>query len=169
MNARLFFLAGWLTAGAALLFAYYLEFVQGLAPCPLCIFQRVAMAGVGLFCLAGWIHGPGVIGHRIYAGLAALSALAGAAIAARHVWLINLPPDQVPACGPDMGYLLEVMPWTEVFATVLRGDASCAQVEGSFLGVSLPAWTGVLFILLAFWTLAGVWRLGLPKNGTDRD
>lgn len=156
MTTRAYFLAGCLAAAGALAFAYYLQYAQGLAPCPLCIFQRVAMAGVALFCLIGTVHAPGDAGRRAYAGLAAVSALLGAAIAARHVWLMHLPADQVPACGPGLDYLVDVMPLTEVLATVLRGDASCAEVKGAFLGISLPAWTGVYFIFLAFGALAGV-------------
>ena len=34
----------------------------------------------------------------------------GAGIAGRHVWLQHLPPDQVPACGPGLSYMVESMP-----------------------------------------------------------
>ena len=160
MSSRLFFLVGLLASAGALAFAYYLQYVVGLEPCPLCIFQRVAMAGVGLFCLLGLIHGPAALGHRIYAAFGLLSALAGLGIAARHVWLMHLPADQVPACGPGLDYLLDIMPLTEVLATVLRGDASCATVEGAFLGVSLPAWTALYFVGLSLWMAAGLGGLG---------
>ena len=167
MSTRIYFLAGFLAAAGALAFAYYLQYVQGLDPCPLCIFQRVAMAGVGLFCLIGWLHGSRGTPHRVYAALAGVSALAGAGIAARHVWLMHLPPDQVPACGPGLGYLVDIMPLTEVLATVLRGDASCAEVKGAFLGISLPAWTGVYFVLLAFGALAGMFGFGAADRQRD--
>jgi disulfide bond formation protein DsbB len=33
-------------------FALFLEHVQGLNPCPLCVFQRVGLIGMGIFdCL----------------------------------------------------------------------------------------------------------------------
>src|SRR5699024_7136448 len=125
-------------------------------PCPLCIMQRVAMAGVALVCLLGAIHGPAGWGRRVYAVLGCISALAGAAIAARHVWLMHLPASEVPACGPGLGYLLDILPWQKVLAIALRGDASCATVDGSFLGISLPAWTLVYFVVLLFAGLLGV-------------
>ena len=165
MTTRTYFLAGFLAAAGALAFAYYLQYASGLEPCSLCIFQRVAMAGVGLFCLLGFIHGPKAAGHRIYAALAMISALIGLGIAARHVWLMHLPADQVPACGPGLGYLVDIMPLTEVFATVLRGDASCAEVKGAFLGVSLPAWTAFYFLLLSLASLAGVAGWGARRDG----
>ena len=48
-------------------FGYYLQFVQGLDPCPLCILQRAAYLAVGIVCLAGFFHGSAT---RIYAALA---------------------------------------------------------------------------------------------------
>lgn len=166
MITRPYFLAGFLAAAGALAFAYYLQYAHGLDPCPLCIFQRVAMGGVALFCLAGFAHGPGITGRRLYSAFAALSAVFGAAIAARHVWLMHLPADQVPACGPGLDYLVDIMPLTEVLATVLRGDASCAEVKGAFLGISLPAWTGIYFLFLAFGALAGIFGRRGPLRPT---
>lgn len=166
MNSRVYFAAGVLAAVGALVFAYLLQYVGGLEPCPLCIFQRIAMAGVAVVCLVGFVHGPGGVAHRIYAGLAGLAALAGAVIAGRHVWLMHLPPDQVPACGPGLHYLIQIMPLQQVVATVLRGDASCATVKGSFAGLSLPAWSLIYFLLLGTAALAGVFGLGAaPRRG----
>lgn len=156
MTSRSYFFAGLLASAGALAFAYYLEYFQGLEPCPLCILQRVAMFAVAVVGLLGWLHGPADVGRRIYASLGALGALTGAGIAARHVWLMHLPPSEVPACGPGLGYLMDILPWREVLAIVLRGDASCATVEGSFLGISLPAWTLLAFIILLFAALIGI-------------
>lgn len=156
MNSRTYFLAGFLASAGALAFAYYLQYGQGLEPCPLCILQRIAMFGVAVFCLIGGLHGPGAIGRRIYAALGGLSALAGAGIAARHVWLMHLPASDVPACGPGLNYLMDILPWQQVLAVILRGDASCATVEGRFLGISLPAWTLAWFVMLMFAALMGV-------------
>ncbi|WP_423820732.1 disulfide bond formation protein B [Salinisphaera sp. SPP-AMP-43] len=164
MTTRIYFAAGTCAALGALGFAYLLQYVGGLEPCPLCIFQRVAMAGVAVFCLMGWLHGSAGMAHRIYAGLASVAALLGAAIAARHVWLMHLPADQVPACGPGLDYLIQIMPLQEVIAIVFRGDASCATVKGSFAGLSLPAWSLIYFLLLSVATLAGVFGLGATSR-----
>ncbi|HLQ86092.1 MAG TPA: disulfide bond formation protein B [Salinisphaeraceae bacterium] len=168
-KSRFYFLAGLLASGFALAFAYYLEFGRGLEPCPLCILQRIAMFAVALVCLLGLAHGPRLTGRRIYAALGAVAALAGAGIAARHVWLMHLPPDQVPACGPGLDYLVDIMPWQEVLLTILRGDASCATVEGSFLGISLPAWTLLCFMLLFVAALAGLLPGGRSKHNLDNE
>lgn len=167
MNARLAFGLGFATAAAALVFAYYLEFVHGLEPCPLCIFQRVAMAATGVVFLAAALHGPSGLGRGVYAALAVLAASAGAAIAGRHVWLQSLPEDEVPACGPGLDYLLDVMPWRDVLARILRGDAACADIDASFLGLGLPAWTLVAFVALALWAVAVIFLINHRDTGAQ--
>ena len=136
-------------------FAYfYLERHLGYEPCPMCIFQRVAMVAAGLVFLAGAIHGPKEWGRWAYGVLAGLMAGAGAGIAARHVWLQHLPPDQVPSCGPTLKYLLDILPFTEVVSKVLSGDANCAKIDAQWLGLALPTWTMIAFIGLMLFALA---------------
>ncbi|MGH8529588.1 MAG: disulfide bond formation protein B [Nevskiales bacterium] len=146
-------LLGFLICAGGLGFAYLLEFAFGLAPCPLCIFQRIAMFAAALAFLAGAIHNPVGWGRWGYSFLALIGAGAGVAIAGRHVWLQHLPADQVPACGPPLDYLLEILPFTEVMRVVLRGDADCAKVDAAWLGLSLPAWTLIAFVAIALYAL----------------
>jgi len=149
------FALGFAACAGGMAFVLYLEHFHGLEPCPMCVFQRVAMVAAGLAFLAGMLHGPsGAPGRWIYAGLAALASAAGAGIAARHVWLQNLPPDQVPACGPTLEYLMGMLPFTEVVRTILRGDGNCAVIDWSFLGLSLPGWALVAFGGLTLLALA---------------
>ena len=155
---------GGIIAFAALGFALVLQYAFGLEPCPMCVFQRVAMIAVGLIMLAAALHGPSSrLGQGIYAGLAALAAGSGIAIAGRHVWLQNLPEDQVPACGPSLDYMMDVMPALDVIRTVLSGDGNCAIIDASFLGVSLPGWTLLGFVALAIW---GIIAACLPIRST---
>ena len=142
---------GFLACVGGLLLALYLQHFQGYEPCPMCIFQRIAMLGAGLAFLLGALHGPKGWGRWIYAGLADLATIGGALVAARHVWLQNLPPDQVPACGPTLDYLLGMMPVMEVVQMVLKGDGNCAKIDAAWLGLSLPMWTLLAFIALSFW------------------
>jgi disulfide bond formation protein DsbB len=139
----------------------WLQLVDELEPCPLCIFQRVAFAVLGVVFLAAAIFPAGHIGARVYAVLVALSAAVGAAIAGRHVWLQNLPPDQVPECGPGLGYMFEAFPLAETLKMVLTGSGECAELSWSFLGLSIPAWALVWFVLLG---VAGALRNALPER-----
>ena len=134
---------------AALLgFGYYLQFVQGLEPCPLCIMQRFAFMGILALSLLGFLHAPRKIGTRIYSGLAAACAAIGAMIAARQVWLQHLPPDQVPECGPGLYFMLQAYPLSETFTMLFKGTGECAQVHWLFLSMSIAEWSLIWFLLL---------------------
>lgn len=126
--------------------ALYMEHVMKLQPCPLCIFQRVMTIATGTIALIAALHNPRETGIRIYGGLMSLTAIMGASISIRHLWLQSLPADQVPACGPDLDYLLDVFPITEVLVKVLSGDGSCAEVLWTLFGISIPGWALIGFV-----------------------
>lgn len=139
-------LLGFAICAAMIGYAYFAQYVQGYMPCPLCEFQRMAMIATGaVFALAA-IHDPRGFGHRIYAFGVLLVAGGGAAVAWRHVWLQGLPPDQVPACGPGLDYMLDTLPFTKVLSKVFTGSGECAQIDWQFLGLSMPGWTLIVFI-----------------------
>lgn len=143
-----------LAACAALLgFGYYLQYGQGLEPCPLCLVQRGFFYAVGLVCLAAALHGPRRIGVAVYAVLAVLFASGGAATAARQVWLQHLPPDKVPQCGPDLLFMLENLPLSRTLEKLVQGSGECAAIDWKFLGLSIAGWSLVWFVLLAAYVL----------------
>ena len=139
-----------------LAFAYVLQYGFGLEPCPLCIFQRIAMLWAGLAFLAVGAVGPVAFGRWVGTALVLIGTFGGIGIAGRHVWLQSLPPDQVPACGPPLEQLMAVLPMQEAIAFVLRGEGSCAVIDASWLGLSLPAWTLLAFVALSLWAIAAV-------------
>ena len=150
-----------LTSGFALCVALmgaalWLQHVDGLEPCPLCILQRGAVIALGVLMLAGAIHDPATLGRRIYGMMITIAATAGAAVAGRHVWLQSLPPGQAPECGPGLEYMLGAFPLTEVIEMVLRGSGECAEVQWTFLSLSIPQWTLLTFIAFAVF---GLWLM----------
>lgn len=152
-------LLGFATCCALLGFALYTQFHGGLLPCPLCIFQRVAFAALAAVFLVAGLHAPvGRGGRATYGVLAVLTAAIGALIAARHVWLQHLPADQVPACGPGLDWMLETMPVAGVVRQVLTGAGECANVDWSLLGLSMPAWSLLWFLLLGLWAACAAFR-----------
>ena len=136
---------------------YYFERYLALEPCPLCWFQRVAMVALGGVFLLAAIHNSGRWGARVYGLLVALVAGIGAFIAGRHVWVQGLPPDQAPACAPDLEYMLEVFSLGETIQKVLVQAGDCAEVQWAFLGLSIPGWTLVAFIVLGSVGLVWNW------------
>lgn len=141
--------------------ALYMQHGMGLEPCPMCIVQRLLVVGTGAVALAAALHNPGMPGIRVYGLLTALFALAGVWMSGRHVWLQNLPEDAVPACGPDLDYMLEVFPLTEVLYLLFFGDGNCAEVVWSFLGLSIPGWTLLAFLGL---TAICIWQILRPQQ-----
>jgi len=155
LSPRLVFVGLVLLAITSMLFArLYLQEYLGLAACPLCMTQRVFVVLWGVIALLGALHNPRGWGRRVYGALCGLSAVAGAAVAGRHVWLQHLPADQVPACGPSLDYMLENLPFRETLSVVLAGDGNCATIDWTFLGFSIPEQTLVVFsvvILVCLW------------------
>ncbi len=74
-------------------------------------------------------------------------------LAGRHVWLQNLPADQVPDCGMGLNYMLDTMPVFDVLKEVLYGAGECAEVMWTFLGISIPGWALIWFTLFTLGTL----------------
>ena len=129
-------------------YALYMQYVDGLDPCPLCIFQRVALMGMGLVFLVAAFHNPGRTGAGAYALLELVIGGAGVAVAVRQVWLQSLPKDQVPACGMGLSYMLETLPLTDVVKKVFQGSGECAEKGWEFLHLSIAGWTLVFFVAL---------------------
>ena len=145
--------------------ALTMQYALKLDPCPLCVLQRVlVIALAGVFLVAA-VHNPGLVGRRVYGILIVLLGALGIAVAGRHVWLQNLPADQVPECGPGLEYLLDAFPLTEALSLVFRGSGECADVQWMFLGLTIPGWTLVIFTVF---TLAGLiliaTRLAMPNS-----
>ena len=143
-------------AACALLlaFGFYLQYGQGLEPCPLCLVQRGFFMAVMAVCAVAAVHRPRRLGAIIYGLLAALFAAGGAAVAARQVWLQHLPPDKVPQCGPDLFFMMENFPLSRTLKTLVSGTGECAAVDWTFLRLSIAEWSLLCFaalFLYSFW------------------
>ena len=149
LTPRRLFVLGALFCAALVGVALYLQHVMHLEPCPLCIVQRVFVMILALVMASAVIHNPGEGGRRVYGALVAVVALVGAAVAGRHVYLQNLPPDRVPECGPGLEYILDAFPIGEALALILRGSGECAEVQWTFLGLTIPGWTLIVFVVFA--------------------
>jgi len=123
--------------GALLAGALVMEHVFELIPCPLCLMQRVWFFMAGLAAVAGLLHNPR---WGIYPLLTALAALVGGGFAVRQLWLQSLPADQVPACAPNINYMIDEFPASEVLLAMTRGTGDCAAVDWSLLGISIAGW-----------------------------
>lgn len=142
-------LAGFLLCAALIAYALYAQFDLHLDPCPLCIFQRIGIAALGVVFLLAALQHPRRIGAGVYALLLAVAALATLAVAGRQIYLQHLPPWEVPSCGAPLSVMLKFMPVTAVIRKVLNGSGECGVVNWTFVGLSMPEWVALCTIALA--------------------
>jgi disulfide bond formation protein DsbB len=148
LMGRTGFSIGAVICALLLAFGYYLQYVKGLEPCPLCMVQRGFFFLMLVFFAAGALHGRWSL---LYGGLAFVSAAGGAATASRQVWLQSLPPDKVPQCGPDLFFMLENFPLSRTLEKLFYGSGECAAVDWTFLGLSIAGWAAVWFVALGLY------------------
>lgn len=148
-------IAGFFVCAALLAYAYYEQFALGVEPCPLCIFQRIAFIALGVIFLVAALQNPRATGRRAYAIALLLAAAVGVSIAARHLWVQSQPPDPMAGCAPGWNYMVENFPIGKVLKMAFTGEADCARVNWAFLGMAMPFWTLVCYVLLgagALWS-----------------
>ena len=130
-----------------LAFGLYLQHVEGLNPCPMCIVQRYALIAVAVLALLG----SRMQRHGRMAAVAALMFLLagfGAFVAARQSWLQWYPPEIV-TCGRDLYGMIENFPLQRVIPLVFKGSGDCTKVDWTFLGGSIANWSFACFVVLS--------------------
>ena len=154
-----------------LAFGLYLQEVQGLEPCPMCIVQRDAMVAIAVGSLlaslfkgrSGRGHGAWVLG----AAWVLLAAVFGAFVAARQSWLQWYPPT-ILTCGRDFYGMIEAFPLQRVVPMIFKGSGDCTAVNWTFLGGSIANWSFVCFVGLAALALALLWSLLKTRRQAKR-
>ena len=163
-SRRSAYLTGFLICAGLIAYALFLQYVQLLEPCPMCWFQRVAVVALGVVFLIGAVLNPGRPGAKMMAWLALLTGGIGALLAARHLYIQSLPADALPSCGMGITYMLDSMPFLDVFARALKGSVECNKID-LILGLPIPAWTLIFFIVavIAAFLLINHRASGHPK------
>ncbi len=149
ISNRLIYIIILLSCAALMGYGLYLQHVTGLIPCPLCILQRIAFIAVGVVSLIAALHNPQRTGQLIYSALILIASLAGLGIAARHVWVQNLPPGQFTECGPGLDFMVEELGLAQALPLIFKGEGECAASAWKFLGLTIPGWSLVWFVLFA--------------------
>ena len=145
---RIAYFLAFFVCATLVLYALYLQYIEGLEPCPLCVFQRICVIGMGIVFLIAGFHHPGRGGATVYAVLQLLIGGAGIAFAGRQVWLQSLPPDQVPSCSMGLNYMLDTLPFTDVLKKEFDGSLVWATRGREFIDISLAAWMLGFFIAI---------------------
>lgn len=154
-DSRQLNLVGFAACVGMMSYALYAQHGLMLTPCPLCVFQRMAVIGLGAVFLLAALHHPAGWGRRVYAASILLVAGIGIGVAGRHLWIQNLPPDKVPSCGPGLDYIIESFPLADALQLIFTGSGECATVDWQFLGLSMPAWVVISLLSLG---VIGIWN-----------
>ncbi|MGV6851636.1 MAG: disulfide bond formation protein B [bacterium] len=157
---RWYFASVSLMCASFLAYAIYVQYVEYLDPCPLCLLQRAAYLAIGVVALIGFIHDCQTKWVRAYQFVLSLFAAIGAGIAGWHVYIQHLPADEVPDCGPGLSYMLDAFPLFDTLKMVFTGSGECAEVVWSFLGFSMPEWSLICFVGL----LVSPWLFVKPNQ-----
>ena len=150
--SRWFYFGQGLVVLGLLSFSYYLEWYQGLLPCPLCELQRLIFLALGLsFALAGCFS------HRrlraiFFSLIQMLIAAVGLLVAGRQVWLQYHPASATGSCDASIYYLFQILPFQDALLSILVGGPECAKVGWQFLHLGIPEWSLIGF--LGFFLLA---------------
>ena len=136
-----------LGAGGILCIGLLVEFALGLAPCPLCMMQRIWFALTGIVAWIGLSHNPR---WGIYPLVSALCAMVDGGFAIRQLWLQSLPADQVPSCGPDLSYMIDAFPLGDLLVAMTSGTGDCAVIHDVIPLMSIAGWSLLGFSLLLF-------------------
>ena len=117
--------------------------------------KRFSLTMRVVIALLAFLHGPGAVGRRIYGALCALACAGGGYIAARHVYLQSLSPEELDGCAPSFEYALENYDALKFLKTIFIRDQDCGVIDWTFLGFSMPAWVLAGFVALfaaSLWT-----------------
>ena len=133
--------------------AFAFQYLGGLAPCQLCLYQR-------------WPHGAAILigllvlatGWRGIAWAGALAALATAGIGIFHVGVEQLWWEGLATCTVNT---MEGLSGSDLLSTdiTVGAPAACDKIAWSMLGISMPGWNVILSL-----GLAGLWVLAARKD-----
>lgn len=128
--------------GGALYFQYVLE----LEPCPLCVLQRVAIIGVGIFAALGLLAARAR--GQLTAAVAAIAvALVGTGVAGWHSWILAFPPESL-SCGRPFQWFHADFPLAVWLPKLFAGEGDCLAVDWTFFGLAIPHLSLIAFVLL---------------------
>jgi len=150
---------------AAAVAAIYVQLVMGIAPCPLCILQRLAYLSIGVVVMIALLHRSQGIAQDIYFSLSLLFTLLGLTVALRQVWLQLVPPEAPGVCGPGLNELLYSLPPSKLVHEIFYGADDCGVVHGKLIGLSMASWSAVCFVLIFIFGWWGWMRVDRRQYG----
>ncbi|NAW69708.1 disulfide bond formation protein DsbB [Vibrio sp. V27_P1S3P104] len=124
--------------------ALYFQHIMMLSPCVMCIYERIAMLGIGVGAFIGLLN-PKQRGLR-WSGFIVwgISAYQGLTLSIEHVDY-QLNPSPFNTCDlfvtfPDWAPLNQWVPW------MFEAYGDCSDISWQFITLTMPQWLVVIFV-----------------------
>lgn len=121
----------------------YFQHNMQLAPCVMCIYERVAFLGIACAALIGLIAPRSLLLRLLALALGLASAVKGLLLALQHTEY-QLNPKPWEQC-PLMVEFPETLPLNKWLPQIFESYGSCSELQWSFLGFAMPQWLIVIF------------------------
>ncbi len=126
----------------------YIEYSNDLEPCPLCIMQRMSAFVIGFLCFLS-IGVSSLRRVKVMAIFQVVFAILGLYFAARQLWLQSLPVGEGKMCMPGLDVMQHYLSLSKFLKTYFWGAADCSEITWRGLGLTMPAWALIYFIIMA--------------------
>ncbi|AOT09212.1 disulfide bond formation protein DsbB [Pseudoalteromonas luteoviolacea] len=126
--------------------ALYFQYVMGLEPCVMCIYQRTAMLGVLIAALIGLCGNKNYVVRLIATAGWGISAILGWLLAREHLDMQTTTDPFAFTCAFEPNFPVPLHEWIPSFFAV---TGSCSSIDWSFAGLSMPGWMEVVFAIYA--------------------
>ena len=143
-------------SGLLLLAALAFQYAGGLAPCPMCLWQRWPHAAA--LALGAAMIAPSLRGLSVLRGLGLLAMLISAGLALMHTGVERGWWDGPSTCAVSQASDLST---DQLLDRILDAPlVRCTEVTWEMWGLSMASWNG-----LASLALAGLWAASLRRAG----
>lgn len=143
--------------------ALFFQYIIGLQPCVMCIYQRTAMLGIACAGLVGAIAPSNLIVRISGYAIWGYSAIKGLLLALEHVE-IQTNPSPFFTCDfvPNFPKWLKL---DEIVPAFFQATGDCAEISWMFAGYSMSQWMVVIFISFIVALAVIVLNRLRPSNG----
>ncbi|WP_448211118.1 disulfide bond formation protein DsbB [Colwellia sp. MEBiC06753] len=144
--------------------ALYFQYGMGLAPCIMCIYQRVAIWAIFFAGLIGYFAPQQLLVRIIGYGLWGTGAIWGLLIALEHVEMQSASLSLFFTCDYTPNFPTWA-PLHEWIPGLFEATGDCGEISWQFLGYSMPQWMIVVYsVYTAIFSAILTARITVAKN-----
>ena len=140
--------------------AFFLQTVERMMPCPLCVIQRYAFIVIGIGALIGMNTKP--ILRKIGCSIGLYGGITGAGVAIHHLYVIAHPDIK---CGIDpIQTAVNNLPFADWFPSIFLAEGLCGTPYDPIMGLSVPQWSLVWMVIFTITLLIALFKPSFFKG-----